>query len=115
MGIFAGTPFDRPPHCPVCDRLETECVCPPPEPFRLAPEKQTARVKTEKRKKGKLMTVVSGLPAEGNDLPTLLTDLKNHLGAGGTLEGEELLIQGDQVPRVEAWLKSRGYKVKSIR
>jgi translation initiation factor 1 len=66
----------------------------------------------EKRKKGKLMTVVRGLPEEGNDLPELLTQLKNHCGAGGTLKDAELEIQGDQLDRVRAKLQLLGYRVK---
>ncbi|MCA8990644.1 MAG: translation initiation factor [Planctomycetaceae bacterium] len=112
MGLFSGTPFDRPPHCPVCDELEEECTCPEPEPFRLAPEKQTARLAVEKRKKGKVVTVVRGLPEEGNDLPALLTQVKNHCGCGGTLDGETLEIQGDQLSRVETFLKSLGFRTR---
>lgn len=112
MRLFEGTPFDRPPRCERCDQLEEECVCPPPEPERLAPSGQTAKLSKEKRKKGKLVTVIRGLPAIGNDLPALLTQLKNHCGAGGSLSGEELEIQGDQLDRVEAFLKGQGFRVK---
>ncbi len=112
MGLFAGTPFDRPPQCPVCERLETECTCPPTAPARLLPEKQTARIGVEKRKKGKVVTVIRGLPTEGNDLPGLLTSLKNHCGSGGTLEADELILQGDQAVRVEQYLRSLQYKVQ---
>ena len=112
MRLFEGTPFDRPPRCERCDRLEAECVCPPPEPEQLDPSKQTAKLTKEKRKKGKLVTVIRGLSAVGNDLPALLTRLKNHCGAGGSLSGEELEIQGDQLDRVEAFLLTQGYRVK---
>src|SRR5258708_18495761 len=68
--LFAGTPFDRPPTCDRCGKLESECACPPlvVEPVRLAPETQTARLKLERRPKGKVVTVVGGLDPEGNDL-----------------------------------------------
>ena len=38
--LFAGTPWDRPPTCERCGKLESECACPPPavEPKRLPPE-----------------------------------------------------------------------------
>ncbi|MCA9206268.1 MAG: translation initiation factor, partial [Planctomycetales bacterium] len=85
---------------------------PPPPAPRIPPEKQTARIAVEKRKKGKLVTVVRGLPAEGNDLPELLTKLKNHCGAGGTLKDEELEIQGDQLERVRGCLTQIGFRVK---
>jgi translation initiation factor 1 len=112
MGLFSGTPFDRPPHCPACDRLESECTCPPEELHRIPPEKQTARLSVEKRKKGKLVTVIRGLPAEGTDHRQLLVTLKNQCGAGGTLEGEEIEIQGMQLDRVRAVLQGMGDRVK---
>ncbi|MCA9080903.1 MAG: translation initiation factor [Planctomycetaceae bacterium] len=112
MRLFEGTPFDRPPHCERCDRLESECVCPPPEPAKLDPSRHAVKLFTQKRKKGKLVTVVAGLGDAGVDLQPLLTDLKNHCGAGGTLTDGELEIQGDQLKRLEQYLKSQGFRVK---
>ncbi|MFV0442441.1 MAG: translation initiation factor [Planctomycetaceae bacterium] len=112
MGLFAGTPFDRPPRCERCGELDAECTCPPPEPHRIPPEKQTARIAMEKRKNGKRVTVIRGLPSEGNDLPDLLTTLKSHCGAGGALKDDELEIQGEQLDRVRQKLQALGYKVK---
>jgi translation initiation factor 1 len=66
----------------------------------------------EKRKQGKMVTVVRGLPAEGNDLPELLTRLKDTCGAGGTRKGEELEVQGKHLERVRQLLESIGYRVK---
>ena len=72
MRLFEGTPFDRPPRCEICEQLEEECTCPPkPDPV-IPPEKQTARISIEKRKKGKVVTLVRDLPQVGNDLPALL-------------------------------------------
>lgn len=112
MRLFEGTPFDRPPRCERCGELEAECVCPPPEPVRVTPGEQTARITVEKRKRGKQVTVVRGLSAEGNDLPGLLTTLKSHCGAGGTLKDEEIEIQGDQQHRVRDLLQQIGYRVR---
>lgn len=112
MRFFEGTPFDRPPRCERCGELDEECVCPPPEPVRLPPEKQTARISVEKRKKGKLVTVVRGLAADENDLPALLTRLKETCGAGGALDGDALAIQGDQSARVRDTLAAIGYRVR---
>jgi len=112
MRLFAGTPFDRPPRCEACGELESACVCPPPQPVRIPPAQQTARIAVEKRKNGKRVTVVRGLPADGNDLAELLTALKSHCGAGGTLKDDELEIQGEQLDRVRHKLQEIGYKVK---
>ena len=112
MRLFQGTEFNRPPRCERCEELEEDCVCPPEPPPRIPPEKQTARIAIEKRKKGKVVTVVRDLPAEGNDLPALLTELKNACGAGGTMKDEALEIQGRQLDRVRETLAEIGYRVK---
>lgn len=112
MRLFEGTPFDRPPRCEKCDQLEEECICPPEPPFRIPPEQQTARLSIEKRKKGKRVTVIRGLPAVGNDLPELLKQIKDRCGAGGALKDEDLEIQGEQLDRVRETLQQMGFKVK---
>jgi translation initiation factor 1 len=115
MRLFTGTQWDREPQCERCGKPEAQCQCPalPPPPVALIPpNKQTVRLSMEKRKKGKLVTVIKGLPAVGNDLPALLSKLKTSLGAGGTIEGEELEIQGEHLDRVRHLLSEIGYKVK---
>ncbi len=114
--LFAGTPFDRPPTCERCGKLPAECDCPPPpaavEKSLTPPGKQTATLRTEKRVKGKLVTVVRGLAAAENDLPTLLARLKSACGAGGTIDGDLIEIQGDQLTRLKALLGEIGYRVR---
>ncbi len=66
----------------------------------------------EKRKKGKLVTVVRGLSEDGNDLPELLTQIKAACGAGGTLKEGNLEIQGNHLDRIRELLGTIGYRVK---
>jgi translation initiation factor 1 len=112
--LFAGTQWDRPPVCERCGELESVCKCPPPvkEPVRIPPEKQTARLAVEKRPKGKLVTIVSGLDPEGNDLTDLASRLKAACGAGGTLKDGQIEIQGDHREAAERALQKIGYKTK---
>jgi translation initiation factor 1 len=112
MRLFAGTEFDIPPRCERCGESEEHCMCQPATPPKFPPEKQTARLAIEKRAKGKTVTVVRGLPAEGNDLPALLVQLKSACGAGGTLKDEVLEIQGDHAQRIREWLTAIGYRVR---
>ena len=112
MRLFAGTEFDIPPRCERCGELEENCACPPAPPPRVAPEKQTAKIAVEKRAKGKVVTVVRGLPEVGNDLPALLAELKSACGAGGTLKDEVLEIQGDHAQRIRERLAAIGYRVR---
>lgn len=112
--LFAGTPWDRPPTCERCGKLESECTCPPPvvTPARLAPGSQTARLRVEKRAKGKVVTVVANLDPGGNDLPSLAVQLKTRCGTGGTVKDGLIEIQGDHLDVAEGLLKSLGYKTR---
>lgn len=112
MRLFEGTEFDRPPRCERCGKLEEDCVCPPEPPPRIPPEEQTARLSVEKRKKGKQVTVIRGLPVEGNDLPELLKELKSACGAGGAVKDDVIEIQGRQNENVRAVLSRLGYRVR---
>jgi translation initiation factor 1 len=110
--LFAGTPWDRPPTCVRCGRLESECSCPPvvAEVKRLPPQQQTARLTTERRAKGKLVTVIAGLDPEENDLSDLATRLKTACGAGGTFKDGQIELQGDHLQAAERALQAMGYK-----
>jgi translation initiation factor 1 len=112
--LFAGTPWDRPPTCERCGKLESECDCPPPvvAPVRLAPESQTARLRLEKRPRGKVVTVVSNLDPAGNDLVALSVQLKTKCGSGGTVKDGLIEIQGDHVAAADAVLRAVGYKTR---
>jgi translation initiation factor 1 len=94
--------------------LEAECSCPPLviEPPRLPPESQTARLRLEKRPKGKVVTVVSALDPDGNDLPALTASLKASCGTGGTLKEGRIELQGDHLQAVERALEAIGYNTK---
>ena len=112
MRLFEGTEFDMPPRCDRCERLEEECDCPPPPPDRAPPEEQTANVMTEKRKKGKIVTLVSGLSEPQTDLAALAKALKDFCGAGGSLKNDIIEVQGEHLARVCEKLESIGYRVK---
>ena len=112
--LFAGTPWDRPPSCERCGRVETECTCPPPveAETRKSPQSQTARVRTEKRPRGKVVTVVKGLELSNDDLAGLAATLKQKCGTGGTAKDGLIELQGDHLALAENLLATIGYRVK---
>jgi translation initiation factor 1 len=115
MNLFAGTKWDVPAHCERCGELESACRCPPlppPEPARLAPEKQTARLAVENRKRGASVTVVRDLSPTDTDLKELLSRLQAACGAGGTVQDAVIEIQGRHLDRVRDLLNGLGYKTK---
>jgi translation initiation factor 1 len=114
--LFAGTVWDRPPTCDRCGRPESECACPPlvVEPARIPPERQTAKLKLEKRAKGKSVTTVSELDPVGTDLESLTTQLKTRCGTGGTLKEGVIELQGNHIETVESALKATGFRTKRL-
>lgn len=109
--LFAGTPFDIPPRCDRCGELEESCQCEPAGPERLPPEKQTAKVRVDRRKHKRMVTVVWGLDPVACDLAELLSTLKAACGSGGSLQDDEIELQGDHLTRVKENLRKLGYKV----
>lgn len=112
MRLFEGTQWDQPPTCERCNKLEEDCNCPPPPQQFRPPEKQTARLQVEKRKRGKVVTVIRGLHPNESDLPTLLKKLKSATGAGGSIQNDSLEIQGAHIERIKKQLQEIGYRVK---
>lgn len=110
--LFAGTPFDRPPTCERCGALESACTCPPPEPERVPPVKQSVKVQVERRKNGKVITAIRGLSTIADAHLELLTRLKTVCGAGGTFKDEVLEIQGAHLDRIRDSLQQLGYRVQ---
>ncbi len=113
--LFAGTPFDRPPRCDRCGELEEKCQCPPrskPEPTWIAPQQQSAKVRVDRRKHKRFITIVSGLAADETNLPELLSKLQSACGAGGSIQEGQIEIQGDHGTGVKKQLATLGYRVK---
>jgi translation initiation factor 1 len=57
---------------------------------------------------GKEVTRVEKLGLRGDELQRWCKELKQKLGCGGSVEGEDLLFQGDQRDRLESALTARG-------
>ena len=70
---------------------------------------------TERRAKGKLVTVIAGLAPEANDLDELGARLKNACGVGGTVKDGRIELQGDRLQAAEKALQAIGYKTKAGR
>ena len=113
--LFAGTPFDIPPTCDRCNQIEENCECQPLEekPVWLDPDKQQAKVRVDRRKHGRWVTVVWGLHPSETDLKDLRSELKTTCGAGGALKDDNIEIQGNHVDRVTNRLKQSGYRIRS--
>ncbi len=68
--------------------------------------------RSSKGRKGKTVTVVTGVPLDDDGLKDLLKELKRQCGSGGTVKDGVIEIQGDHRDRVLEALQKREFKVK---
>lgn len=79
----------------------------------LPPASQRLRIRLEtKHRGGKTATVITGFIGTEEDLELLTKQLKTHCGTGGSAKDGEIIIQGDQRPKILAWLLQHGYGAK---
>ncbi len=62
-----------------------------------------------KGRKGKTVTLISGLQHNPKTMEDIARILKQHCGAGGTVKGGDIEIQGDNRVRVAEKLKDMNY------
>lgn len=71
------------------------------------------RVRLEtKGRKGKGVTVISGVPLAPPELAALSKQLKQRCGSGGTVKDGTIEIQGDHGATIIEVLKKRGWRVQ---
>lgn len=119
MGLFDGTPLESLVQCTTCGAPVKECCCQFPhiggaeEERDLDPTVQRISLKTERRARGKLVTVIKGVKGTPRQLQALLKSLKDQCGSGGTVADGVLELQGDQVERLRKWMGDQGYRIAS--
>ncbi|GJM44653.1 MAG: translation initiation factor [Gemmatimonadota bacterium] len=111
--------------CPDCSQPVKKCRCraaerahggrspdaASPAPARAGDGRVRVRRETKGRK-GKGVTVVTGVPLAGDELAELGAQLKRRCGAGGTVKDGTIEIQGDHRDVVVSELQKRGWDVK---
>ncbi|MCR9291592.1 MAG: translation initiation factor [bacterium] len=116
MGLFDGTPLERPVLCEICGLEVKVCKCEPVASdatvVEVPPSQQRPSLRVEKRKRGKQVTLVAGLLGSPKQQQQLLTELKNLCGAGGSMETDAIAIQGKHLERIGQYLKQQGYRLK---
>ncbi len=65
-----------------------------------------------KGRKGKSVTLVSGLQHNPTPMKDIARMLKEHCGVGGTVKDRIIELQGDQRARAKAYLEKLNYVVK---
>lgn len=103
--------------CPECARPVAECRCRRSKPAAAAPTVPPGQAKVRvgretAGRKGKGVTVVTGLPLAGEELEALATRLKKRCGTGGTVRDGVIEIQGDHRDTLIVELEKLGYAPK---
>jgi translation initiation factor 1 len=97
--------------CPGCRRPLKDCSC---RDIKGKPVRDgIVRVSRETSgRKGKGVSVITGLPLTPVELEALAGELKRRCGSGGTATDGRIEIQGDHRDALVAELTRRGYTVK---
>lgn len=108
-GVVYSTEHGR--MCPGCGKPVAECRCrqkktPPGGDGIVRIGRET------KGRKGKGVTVISGIPLDEKGIKELAKHLKARCGAGGTVKDGVIEIQGDHRDALLEELRKRGWTVK---
>ncbi|EWG08272.1 MAG: translation initiation factor Sui1 [Candidatus Aramenus sulfurataquae] len=95
----------------------TDNLCgglPPEICEQLNKEEQFIKVKLEKRRYGKEVTVIEGISDSDAELKKIASELKSRLAAGGTVKNGRIEIQGDHREKVKELLVKLGFPESNI-
>jgi len=107
-GVVYSTKHGR--MCPGCSQPIDACTC---QKSSGSVGDGNVRVGREtKGRKGKGVTIISGLPLHTKGLVQLAKTLKRHCGAGGTVKDGAIEIQGEHRDRLVEELITLGYAAK---
>jgi translation initiation factor 1 len=95
--------------CVTCGLPKELCVC-----ESIAKETQAITVELEKKKFGKIYTVISGLDEKEIDLDELAKKLKSKFACGGTIKEGRVELQGDHKVKVKDFLATMGFAPETI-
>ena len=112
-GLFDGTALQRPVTCERCEQPLAACKCPRDAAGSIKlPKDQPARVRREQRR-GKFVTVITGLDPKATDVDAMAKKLRTSLGTGGTVKDGTIELQGDHRDKLVKLLKKLGYPAKA--
>ncbi|MBI1973523.1 translation initiation factor [Candidatus Micrarchaeota archaeon] len=94
--------------CSKCGLPKDLCVC-----QEIAKEGQKIRVMLEKKRFGKVSTVLEGF-GEGLDLHKMTREFKQKLACGGTYKDNKIELQGDHRSQVKQLLMKMNYSEDQI-
>jgi len=100
--------------CPNCLRAVAQCVCKRGTPGKASGDGIVRVSRETQGRKGKGVTVVSGLGLAPEPLDELASELKKCCGSGGSATQGRIEIQGEHRDRLVDELLRRGWKAKRV-
>lgn len=97
--------------CPACGRVLAECSC-GRESGATAGDGVVRVGRQTRGRKGRGVTVITGVPLAGAELEALAARLKRRCGSGGTVRDGVIEIQGDHRDTLLAELSRHGWTLK---
>lgn len=94
--------------CPKCGLPTAACVC-----GEIAKTQQRIEVKTEKRRFGKVSTLVSGFD-DGVNIKEIAKALKAKRACGGTIKNHIIELQGNHKGHIKPILITLGFNEEQI-
>lgn len=99
----------------MADELSSLCGGLPPELCeQLLKEQQFIKIRLDRRKFGKEVTIIEGLSDDINELKEIASMLKTKLATGGTVKNGRIELRGDHRHRVKKLLIEMGYPPENI-
>jgi len=95
--------------CEVCGLPKEICVC-----EDIAREQQKITIYVDKRRYGKMMTIIEGIDSHDLDMSSLITQLKSKCACGGTIKEGKVELQGDHRDKVKKELEKMGFTVEVV-
>lgn len=99
--------------CPACGKAQAECKCRHQAASTVLGDGRVRVQRETKGRKGKGVTLISGLPLTETELKALAKRLRQQCGTGGTVRDGVVEIQGDQRERLVTLLRDAGYEAKA--
>ncbi len=97
--------------CPHCERPLSACVCKSTESLPDTDGVVRLRLDTKGRK-GKGVTLITGIPLTPSELKAFAKKLKKKCGSGGSIKDGTVEIQGDHVALLMTELGKQGWTVR---
>jgi translation initiation factor 1 len=94
--------------CNTCGLPKELCVC-----EEIAREQQDIKIFIEKRRYGKMVTIVEGINANDIDINDLARQLKTKCASGGTVKDGNIELQGDHKKKVQEALQELGFNIET--